>query len=100
MDVSSQPEPAGRVAKTRGVSLQPAEREDLKTVEELTGAGFSEVYRRHFAPQVHAAAQLLLEMQQAGVELDRTKLRTEWDLTRPSDLGGLYAAESELSFGD
>ena len=65
----------GRVARTKGVSLLPAEYEDASTVEQLTGVGFSEVYRRIFAPQMRAAADLLREAQEAGMELERGVLR-------------------------
>lgn len=81
--------------------MHPHELEDARTVEELTGVGFSELYHRHLAPQVHAAAGLLREARDAGMELDRSRLRNEWDLTVSSeDLAALYAEESELTLGE
>ena len=91
----------GRVARTKGVSLLPAEYEDAATVEQLTGVGFSEVYRRYFAPQMRAAADLLREAQEAGMELDRGVLRDTWDVHMTSDeLASAYTSESELLLGD
>ena len=91
----------GRVARTKGVSLLPAEYEDASTVEELTGVGFSEVYRRYFAPQMRAAADLLRGAQDAGMELDRGVLRDTWDVHMTSDeLASVYTSESELLLGD
>jgi len=91
----------GRVARTKGVSMLPAEYEDASTVEELTGVGFSEVYRRYFAPSMRAAAALLREAQQSGMDLDRAMLRDTWDvhMTR-NELASVYATESELLLGD
>ncbi len=92
---------AGRRAQTKGVSMHPHELEDVRAIEELTGVGFSEMYHRHLAPQVHAAAQLLVEVRDAGMELDRARLRTEWDVTSsPADLASLYTEESELTLGE
>ena len=65
------------------------------------GVGFSGMYHRHLAPQVNAAAQLLLEARDAGMELDRSRLRSEWDLTATAeDIAALYAEESELTLGE
>ena len=91
----------GRVARTKGVSMLPEEFEDASTVEELTGVGFSEVYRRFFAPQMKAAAEILRETQEAGVTLDRASLRDVWHLrmTR-EELAAIYTAESTLVLGD
>jgi hypothetical protein len=95
------PATAGRRAQTKGVSMHPNELEDVRTIEELTGVGFSEMYHRHLAPQVHAAAQLLVEARDDGVELDRARLRTEWDLsTSAEELVALYGEESELTLGE
>jgi len=81
--------------------MHPHELDDVRTIEELTGVGFSQLYHRHLAPQVHAAAQLLLDARDAGLQLDRTRLLTEWDLTTsPSELFALYGEESELSLGE
>lgn len=92
---------AGRVARTKGVSLLPAEYADASTVEELTGVGFSEVYHRFFAPQMRAAAQMLREVQDAGVELDRAVLRDTWDVHMSTEeLTSVYTAESVLTLGD
>jgi len=91
----------GRRAQTKGVSMHPHELEDVRTIEHLTGVGFSEMYHRHLAPQVSAAAQLLVEARDAGMELDRARLRSEWDLTATAqDIASLYAKESELTLGD
>lgn len=87
----------GRIARTKGVSMLPDELDDAATVERLTGVGFSEVYRRHFAPQMRAAAELLRQAQEAGVELDRTRLRDAWAVRMSeTELAAVYAAESEL----
>lgn len=91
----------GRVARTKGVSLLPAEHADAATVEELTGVGFSEVYHRFFAPQMKAAAAMLREARDAGMELDRAQLRDAWDVRMSSDeLVALYVADSVLVLGD
>jgi len=91
----------GRVARTKGVSLLPAEYEDASTVEQLTGVGFSELYRRYFAPQMKAAAHLLREAQDAGMDLDRGVLRDTWHVHMTSDqLTSIYTRESELVLGD
>lgn len=93
--------PAGRVARTKGVSLLPSEFDDAATVEELTGVGFSEVYRRFFAPQMKAAADLLREAQEAGMELDRAQLRDTWEIHMTAEaIAAVYTAESELVLGD
>lgn len=92
---------SGRVARTKGISLLPDEYGDAATVEEITGVGFSEIYRRCFAPQMKAAAALLIEMREAGVELDRASLREVWDVGITDDeLRSLYTAQSELKVGD
>jgi hypothetical protein len=92
---------AGRVARTKGVSMLPHEIEDAGTVEELAGIGFSELYRRHLAPQVHVAAQMLRELHDAGMELDRARLRDGWDLTMTSEqLASVYTEPSELALGE
>ncbi|MEI6622194.1 MAG: hypothetical protein WCP28_09835 [Actinomycetes bacterium] len=91
----------GRKARTKGVSLLPEELADVQTVENLSGVGLSEVYHRHFGPQMRAAAQLLLEAQAAGMELNRSLFTTVWATTiSPASLQKLYAAESELVLGD
>lgn len=91
----------GRVARTKGVSLLPEEFEDASTVEELTGVGFSEMYRRFFAPQIKAAADMLREAREAGVELDRAALRDLWHVRMTRDeLAAIYTAESTLVLGD
>lgn len=99
---ATQPQPrVGRVARTKGVSLLPAEYDDAVAVEEMTGVGFSEIYRRCFAPQLAAAAALLREARDAGVELDRAALRDTWDIRMtPAELASLYSADSELVLGD
>ena len=92
---------AGRVARTKGVSLLPAEYDDAVAVEEMTGVGFSEIYRRCFAPQLAAAAVLLREARDSGVELDRAALRDTWDVRMTAaELASVYSAESELVLGD
>ncbi len=91
----------GRTAQTKGVSMLPDEIADARLVESLTGLGFSEVYHRHFAPQMRAAAQILQEVQESGVELNRSLLKDHWDLDMSqSKLTCLYAAKSELTVGD
>jgi hypothetical protein len=91
----------GRVARTKGVSMLPDELEDAATVERLTGVGFSEVYRRHFAPQMRAAAELLRQAQDSGMELDRARLRDAWAVRMSeAELAAVYGAESELRLGD
>ena len=98
---TAEPARKGRVARTKGVSLLPAEYEDVATVEELTGVGFSEVYRRYFATQMKAAADLLRTAHTAGLALDRHVLRDTWDIHMSrEDLISLYTSESELSLGD
>jgi len=91
----------GRTARTKGVSMLPTELDDVSTVEELTGVGFSEVYHRHFAPQMKAAAELLREASESGMELNRGLLRDVWhvDLTQ-AQLRSIYTAESEVLLGD
>ncbi len=91
----------GRTARTKGVSMLPKEVADARVVEALTGVGFSEVYHRHFAPQMRAAAQLLQDARNSGVELNRSLLRDHWDLDMSeSEMTSLYAASSELILGD
>lgn len=91
----------GRTARTKGVSLLPQEYKDAGTVESLTGMGLSEVYRRVFAPQMHAAAQMLHEVQEAGVELNRAVLRDVWDIHMTADeLTAVYSTESGVVLGD
>ena len=91
----------GRRAQTKGVSMHPNELEDVRTIEDLTGVGFSEMYHRHLAPQVSAAAQLLVEARDAGMKLDRSRLKSEWDLTATAqDIASLYAEDSELTLGE
>jgi|GEM_PF-1294893 len=91
----------GRTARTKGVSMLPAELDDVSTVEELTGVGFSEVYHRHFAPQMKSAAELLREASESGMELNRGLLRDVWhvDLTH-DQLRAIYSAQSEVLLGD
>ncbi len=90
----------GRTARTKGVSMLPDELEDAATVEELTGVGFTEVYRRHFAPQMKAAAELLLEVREAGVELNRAVLRDTWDIHMGAgEVAAIYTAPSEMTRG-
>lgn len=93
--------PKGRTAQTKGVSMLPDELSDARAVEALTGLGFSEVYHRHFAPQMRAAAQLLREVQESGMTLDRSQVRDIWVLDLPAqDLAAVYSAASELADGD
>lgn len=81
--------------------MHPHELEDVRTIEELTGVGFSEMYHRHLAPQVSAAAQVLVEARDAGMELDRARLQSEWDLTATAQgIASLHAEGSELTLGD
>jgi hypothetical protein len=81
--------------------MLPDELSDARAVEALTGLGFSEVYHRHFAPQMRAAAQLLREVQESGMTLDRSQLRDIWVLDLPAqDLAAVYSATSELAVGD
>jgi hypothetical protein len=48
-------------------------------------------------PQVRAAAQLLIEARDAGMELDRSRLQSESDLTATTqDIASLPAEESDL----
>lgn len=91
----------GRTARTKGVSMLPEELEDARTLEALAGIGFSELYHHHLAPQVRVAASLLTEMKSAGVEINRARLRDEWQLSiSPEALRELYVAESELILGE
>lgn len=91
----------GRTARTKGVSMQPDELADVVAVEELTGVGFSEVYRRYFAPQMKAAADLLRETQAAGVEINRSRIRDVWYPQIGADeMRSVYAASSELMLGE
>lgn len=91
----------GRTAQTKGVSLSPAELDDVKTVEDLGGVGLSEVYHRHFAPQMRAAALLLEAAREAGVELNRRLIVDGWDVSIDAkDLVALYAAPSSLELGE
>jgi len=91
----------GRTAQTKGVSMLPEELADARAVEALTGVGFSEVYHRHFAPQMRAAAQLLQDAQDAGVELNRAVLKDRFELgMSESELVSLYTATSDLILGD
>lgn len=91
----------GRRAQTKGVSMHPHELEDVRTIEDLTGVGFSEMYHRHLAPRVSAAAQLLVEARDAGMELDRSRLESEWDLAATAeDIASLSVEESELTLGE
>ncbi len=91
----------GRRARTKGVSMHPHELDAVRTIEDLTGVGFSEMYHRHLAPRVNAAAQLLLEARDAGMELDRSRLESEWDLAATAeDIASLSAEESELTLGE
>ena len=81
--------------------MLPEELSDARVVEALTGLGFSEVYHRHFAPQMRAAAQLLREAHESGMTLDRSQLRDIWVLDLPAqDLADVYSAASELAVGD
>ncbi len=98
---TADPSRKGRTARTKGVSLLPSEYADVATVEELTGVGFSEVYRRYFATQMKSAADLLRTAHTAGIALDRQNLRDTWDLEMSrEDLISLYTSDSELSSGD
>jgi hypothetical protein len=91
----------GRTAQTKGVSLSQGELDDVRTVEDLGGMGLSEVYHRHFAPQMHAAAQLLLAASEAGVELNRRLIVDAWDVTVSADeRAAVYAAPSSLVMGE
>jgi len=92
---------AGRTAKTKGVSLSPNELDDVKIIEELGGVGLSEVYHRHFAPQMHAAAQMLLSAREAGVQLNRHLILDGWDVSMTSgELAAIYEAPSTLVMGE
>lgn len=91
----------GRVARTKGVSMLPEELEAVSAVEELTGLGFSELYHRHFAPQVQAAVEMLHEVQDAGVELNRATLRDTWVIhMSQEELAAVYSAGSSFVLGD
>lgn len=80
--------------------MTPDELHDAKELEQLTAVGFSELYHRHLAPQVHAALALLRDARAAGMELDRARLRDRWDLhVGPAQLAALYAEESGLELG-
>lgn len=90
----------GRVARTKGVSLLPDEFDDAATIEELTGIGFSEVYRRFFAPHMRAAADLLRAAQDAGMALDRRSLTDVWQVHMSADeLTAVFTAESQVELG-
>lgn len=81
--------------------MHPYDPDDAPTIEELTGVGFSPLADRHLGPRLHAAVQLLLDARDAGLQLDRPRLRTYWELTTaPSELSALYGEESTLSLGD
>ncbi len=91
----------GRQAKTEGVSLHPDELRDAATVEELAGVGFSEVYHRHFAPQMRAAAQMLRQARADGVELDRALVAEVWTIHMSAEeLQSLYTRQSTLVLGE
>lgn len=91
----------GRTAKTKGVSMHPDELRDASTVEELTGIGFSEVYHRHFAPQMRVAAELLRQARADGVELDRDKVADLWTIHMSAqELKALYTQPSSLVLGE
>jgi hypothetical protein len=94
-------ERAGRTAKTKGVSLSPDQLADINAFEELTGLGLSEIFRRQLAPKLHAAVSLLESAKDSGMELDRSRLRTEWvvGMSR-EELKTLYSSPSELVLGD
>lgn len=94
-------ERAGRTAKTRGISLSPDQLVDVNAFEELTGLGLSEIFRRQLAPKLHAAVSLLESAKDSGMELDRSRLRTEWvvGMSR-EELKNLYSIPSELVLGD
>lgn len=81
--------------------MLPEELADAQVVEELAGVGFSEVYHRHFGPQMKAAAHLLEEARDAGMELNRFLLKDVWQ-TRMSDsaMRAAYSEPSELVIGD
>ena len=50
---------------------------------------------------MRAAADLLREAQDAGMELDRGVLRETWDVHMTGDeLASVYTSESELLLGD
>ena len=90
-----------RVARTKGVSLLPAEFDDLSTVEEMTGVGLTEAYRRFLAPQMRAAADVLREAREAGMEMNRAVLRVSWDTAMsPEELSDVFRASSVLRRGD
>lgn len=100
MDTTS-PTPVGRVARTKGVSLLPQEYADAATVEDLTGLGFSEVYRRFFAPQMRAAAELLRAAEESGMALDRRLLFDHWSPGMSAqELATIYTTPSQLVRGD
>ncbi len=91
----------GRTAQTKGVSMQPAELADARAIEELTGIGFSELYHRHLAPQLHVAAELLREASDAGMDVTRARLQDGWHLHMSRrELDGLYTESSELILGE
>lgn len=79
--------------------LSDAELADLATLEAV-GLDFAELYRRHLAPQVAVAAEMLRELDASGMSLDRAGLVEVWDTTMtPAALDALYAADSELGSG-
>ncbi len=94
-------ERTGRTAKTKGISLSPDQLADVNAFEELTGLGLSEIYRRQLAPKLHTAVTLLKSAKDSGMELDRSRLQTEWivDMSR-EELKTLYSSPSELVLGD
>ena len=81
--------------------MHPYDPDDVRTIEELGGEGFSPFTHHDSAARVHAAAQLLIDARDGGLQLDRAKLRTDWDLTTSaSELSSLYGEESTLELGD
>ena len=71
------------------------------TIEEIAGIGFSELIHRHFAPQLKAAADMLTQARDSGVEVDRGVLRDVWHVAMTRDeLVDLYARDSVLTVGD
>ena len=81
--------------------MLPDEMEAASTIEEIVGIGFSELIHRHFAPQLKAAADMLTQARDSGVEVDRGVLRDVWHVAMTRDeLVDLYARDSVLTVGD
>lgn len=91
----------GRTARTKGISMLPNEFDDARAFEELTGIGLSEVFHRQLAPQLHAAVQVLRDAKEAGMELNRARLRDEWTLDmNHAQIHAVYERVSELVLGE